>query len=59
MLANDPSSYRLEQGYEQNEQQNLERTAHLLSSIPLPFVNMDPKQAIDNIHMHSVNSGTM
>ena len=43
MLANDPSSSKLERVYEQSAQENLERIAHLMSS-PLPFVNMDPSK---------------
>ena len=42
MLANYPSSSKLERVYEHSAQENLERTGHLLSSkLPLPFVNMD------------------
>ena len=67
MLANDPSSSMLERVYEQSVQE----TSAIL---PLPFMNMDPsklskmytctihehgpKQAIENVHMHSVSSGT-
>ena len=41
MLANDPSSSKLERDYEQSAQENLERTSTVL---PLTFVNMDPSK---------------
>ncbi len=54
MFANDPSSSKLERVYEQSTQENLERTAHP----PTTIREHGPKQAIDNVHMHSVSSGT-
>ena len=54
MLANYPSSSKLERVYEQSAHENLERTSLLLSSHSIR--EHGPKQAIDNVHMQNNES---
>ena len=56
MLANDPSSSRVERVYEQHAQQNL-RVQHICCS-PTTIREHGSEQLIDNVHMHSECRGT-
>ncbi len=56
MLANDLSSSKLERVYEQSAQENL--TVQHICCPATTIREHGPKQAIDNVHMHYVSSGT-
>ena len=56
MLANDPSSSKLERVHEQSAQENL--SVQHICCPPTTIREHEPKQAIDYGHMHSVSSGT-